>query len=128
MSRVFWIKLFSKCYSSFVRPIYPSIISFCYSVPNSCKIGQLNLRKALQLLYSLYCQSRIQRNPVESNSGEPPKCDHSPALAHACNSRQQEAKRPAYVYSKNIVNINPDCLSFKCAGPKHGAVQCLIEK
>ena len=43
-------KMFSKFYLSSFRPIYPFIISFYYSVPNSSEIGQLYLCKAFQLL------------------------------------------------------------------------------
>lgn len=61
----------------------------------------------------------MQRNPVESNSGKPPKCDYSPVVADANNTRQQEAKPPVHMYGKNIVHANSDCLPLDCALPSN---------
>ena len=49
------------------------LVQFYYLI--HVELAKKNLCKVLKLLYSVYCQNQIERNPVGSNSGEPPKCD-----------------------------------------------------
>ena len=83
-------------------------------------------------------KSWTRRNPVESNSGDPPKRDRSPSRVY--NTRQQ-AKPRACVYCEDVSHKSSDCprvtsfddrkkflaekrLCFNCARPKHRAAEC----
>ena len=80
-----------------------------------------------------------RRNPVESNSGDPPKRDRSPSRVY--NTRQQEAKARACVYCEDVSHKSSDCprvtsfddrkkflaekrLCFNCTRPKHRTAEC----